>query len=185
MPDGSAVMLVQDGCGVAQYSVHCQTLAVLTGLVTPEAGRKMLMITVGNEKYIQPSVAFMFYVFRALEACDLYEQTHRLWEPWRRMLGNNMTTCVENETDERSDCHAWGALMCYELPAAILGVSPAGPGFSAVQIHPKLNLLQGVKAVVPTSKGDIYLTWENQKIAECRLPSALAGKAELQEEIVC
>ena len=96
-----------------------------------------------------------------------------------------MTTCVENETDERSDCHAWGALMCYELPAAMLGVRPVGAGFSAVRIQPKLHLLQRAKAVVPTPKGNIYLTLENQKITECRLPYALTGKVVLQEEIVC
>ncbi|WP_291224501.1 hypothetical protein [Gemmiger sp.] len=45
------------------------------------------------------------------------------------MVENHLTTCVENDTDTRSDCHAWGALLCYELPAVILGVRPAAPGF--------------------------------------------------------
>ena len=57
----------------------------------------------------QPSVSMQWYLFRALERCGLYERTDALWEPWRHMLRENLTTCTESNTNPRSDCHAWGA----------------------------------------------------------------------------
>ena len=119
--------LLQDGPGIELYSVHCQIFAVLTGIVSPKKGRKMLEYAMGNPDIAQSSVAFMFYLFRALEICGWYEKTNDLWELWRKMVRNHLTTCVENDTDARSDCHAWGSLICYELPAVILGVRPVAP----------------------------------------------------------
>jgi len=42
---------------------------------------------------------------------------------------------VENATDARSDCHAWGSLILYEVPAVMLGVRPAKPGYAAVEVR--------------------------------------------------
>ena len=139
---GRQVLLLQDGPGVERYSVHCQVFGTLTGVLSAEEAREALQETVSNAAYPQGTVAFAFYVFRALEQCGLYQKTDRLWDPWRRMLENNLTTCVENETDARSDCHAWGALMCYELPVVMQGVRPIAPGVfekgNIPQVH-KMN----------------------------------------------
>ena len=43
-----------------------------------------------------------------------------IWDIWREMLRNNCTTCVEADTDPRSECHAWGSLALYEPPSVIL-----------------------------------------------------------------
>ena len=80
-----------------------------------------------------------FSLFRALERCGWYEKTDDLGEIWRQMVENHLTTCVENDTDTRSDCHAWEALLCYELPAVILGVRPAALGFQKVRIEPQVG----------------------------------------------
>ena len=68
------------------------------------------------------------------------------------MVENHLTTCVENDTDTRSDCHAWGALLCYELPAVILGVRPAAPGFPKVRIEPQVGTLR-------EASGDANTSW--------------------------
>ena len=99
--------LVQDGPGVDSYSCHGQVFAVLAGTVTEEEGKRMLEEVTGNPAYAQCSVSMSFYLFRALEKVGLYEKTKDMWNLWREMLKNNMTTCVENNTDGRSDCHAW------------------------------------------------------------------------------
>ncbi len=157
--DGSGITLVQDGPGIDEYSVHCQVFAVLTGLVSPEEGRAMLETTVGNPDLAQSSVSFMFYLFRALERVGWYEKTDELWNLWRKMVANHMTTCVENDTDERSDCHAWASLMCYELPAVYLGVRPAAPGFEKVALTPQCGHLTEASGDVITPKGMVHVEW--------------------------
>jgi len=165
--NGSRHQLIQDGSGVSRYSVHCQAFAVLTSLVGKNTGRDMLDFTVGNPSCAQPSVAFMFYVFRAYEGCGMYERTSELWDPWRNMLKNRLTTCAENETDERSDCHAWGALMCYELSASIFGVRPAAPGFSKITIHPLSAVHGKAEGSIVTPKGMVRVMLKDGQLQDC------------------
>ena len=155
--------LLQDGAGVNEFSVHTQVFGILTGLVSAEEGREMLHATVGNVALAQSSVSFMFYLFRAMEKCGIYEETDGLWDLWRQMLKNHLTTCVENGTDERSDCHAWASLMCYEMPAVMLGVRPAAPGFARVRIEPQAGKLSFASGDVVTPKGMVHVEWKKKE----------------------
>ena len=159
--------LIQDGPGIEEYSVHCQALAVLTGVVSSEEGWAMLNLTLHHHDCAQPTVAFMFYVFRALEMCRHYKKTKALWEPWRKMLRQHLTTCVENDTDMRSDCHAWGSLMCYELPSAILGVRPAAPGFEQISVTPQTDTVHAARGSVVTPRGIVQVEWEKSSDHAC------------------
>ena len=174
--------MVQDGPGVDDYSVHTQVFAVLTGTMTPQEGRESLERAVGDPLLPQASVAFAFYLFRALEKCGLYEKTDILWELWRQMLRDNMTTCVENDTDARSDCHAWASLLCYELPAVILGVRPTAPGFAAVSLSPKMGTLTHAQGEVVTPKGMIRVAWERAADGGCNLRYSLPQGMEIVNE---
>lgn len=175
--------LVQDGPGVEEYSVHCQVFAILTGLVDAAAGKRMLEATVGKSEIPQASVAFMFYLFRALERCGWYEKTDELWNVWRQMVNDHLTTCVENDTDARSDCHAWGSLLCYELPAVILGVQPAAPGFTKVRIAPQPGTLKEASGDVITPLGLIHVEWtkaaDNTLNLHYTLPDGIADETEM------
>lgn len=105
-----------DGPGVQMYSQHCQVFAVITDTVSLEKGGGLLKRTLKEkEKFSQCSVAMRYYLFRALEKCGLYDQTKELWEPWKKMIEQNLTTCAEDELGGRSDCHAWGSLFLYEF----------------------------------------------------------------------
>ena len=172
--------LVQDGPGINEYSVHCQAFALLTGVVSPEEGRAMLEKTVGNPDLAQSSVAFMFYLFRALEMCGWYEKTDELWELWRQMVRDNLTTCVENDTDARSDCHAWASLLCYEMPAVVLGVRPGAPGFEKILVKPCPGKLTHAEGSVITPKGLVHVKWEKQSNGEILLQTDLPD--EMKEE---
>lgn len=177
--------LYLDSPGVRDYSQHCQVFAVLTDTVSPEEGRRLLLKTLEEtDQFAQCTVASMFYVFRALEKVNAYEHTERLWDTWRNMLRNNLTTCVENYVDERSDCHAWGSLLLYELPATVLGVRPAAPGFEKVQIAPVPGYLSWAKGDVATKWGMIHVEWEKKKDGgielRYQLPEALQGRVEPQ-----
>lgn len=161
--------LIQDGPGVEDYSVHCQTFAVLTDMVTPEEGKKLLQACIGNSEMAQATVAFRLYLFRALEKCGWYEKTDELWDTWRQMLRDNLSTCVESDTEPRSDCHAWSSLILYELPSAVLGVRPAAPGFSKVQIDPKMGALTWARGNVVTPKGMVSVQWKKTADGRCDL----------------
>ena len=150
-----------DGPGVKEYSQHCQVFAVLTNMVTPGQGREYLRRTLKDkETYAPCSVAMAYYLFRAMEKTGMYEETENLWELWRDMVKKNLTTCVEDNVHERSDCHAWGALALYELPAAVLGVRPGEPGFAKIIIAPQQGYFTWAKGEVATRWGTIKVEWE-------------------------
>lgn len=124
MADGTVIHLIQDGPGVEEYSVHCQVFAILNDLVTNEDGKEMLAAVLDKpEEFVPCSVAMKFYLFRALEKVNWYEKTNDLWNLWREMLANHMTTCMEKDSNSRSDCHAWASTILYELPCVSLGVT--------------------------------------------------------------
>ncbi len=153
--------LYQDGPGVEEYSQHAQVWAVLAETVSGKDARLLMEKTLKDSSLTQCTVAMAYYLFRAVEKTGLYEETHSLWQPWRDMLKNNLTTCVESPGDEaRSDCHAWGSLILYELPSVVLGVRPAKPGYEAVFINPNPAFLSWAKGEVITPKGLLTVSWE-------------------------
>lgn len=159
--------MLRDGPGLDQYSQHVQVFAVLTDTLTGEAARAALEHTLEDETIPQCTVAMGYYLFRALEQCGLYRHTNRLWDKWRRMLQNHLTTCVESDGSyTRSDCHGWGALALYELPSAILGVRPAAPGYAAVRFAPAEGVLDHAEGEVITPRGTIRAGWRRSPAGE-------------------
>lgn len=155
--------MLTDGPGVEEYSQHTQVFAVLTGTIEGKEAREALWKTIEHkEKYAQCSVAMVFYLFRAMEKTQLYEYTKEYWEIWKRMLAKHSTTCIEDETQERSDCHAWGALLLYELPCVILGVRPKEPGCKVILINPNPGYLHEAHGTVVTPLGKISVAWERK-----------------------
>lgn len=159
--------MLQDGPGVEQYSQQTQVFAILTETVELETGRRNLEQTIAQkDDYAQCSVAMAFYLFRALEKTGLYAKTQEYWKVWTRMLENGATTCVENDVDERSECHAWGSLILYELPSVVLGVQPAKPGYTDVRIHPVPGYLKSAEGSVFTPKGTVKVRWKKETVME-------------------
>lgn len=154
--------MIQDGPGVDEYSQHCQVWAVLSGAVEGEEAKELMKRTLEDPELAQCSVAMAYYLFRALEIVGLYEETRPLWEPWHEMLRMNLTTCVEDPVTARSDCHAWGSLILYELPAVVLGVRPTKPGFKEIEIRPNPGHLKWAKGEVITPIGMVKVSWERE-----------------------
>lgn len=156
-----------DGPGVPEYSQHCQVFAILTDTVDIVKGKAFLEKTLdAPEEYAQCSVAMAYYLFRAMEKAGLYARTDRQWNLWRDMIKKNLTTCVEDNVNERSDCHAWGALALYELPAVVLGVKPAAPGFKKVSVNPNPGYMTWAKGDVATKFGMVHVEWEKEENGE-------------------
>lgn len=162
--------MLADGPGVEEYSQHTQVFAVLTGTIGAEQGREALLETIRQkEDYPQCSVAMAYYLFRALEMTGLYEHTREYWGIWRRMLAKHSTTCIEDEVQERSDCHGWGALILYELPSVILGVRPREPGCRVLEIRPQPGYLTEAEGDVVTPAGMVHVRWTKKNGEELRL----------------
>jgi len=173
-----------DSPGVKNYSQHCQVFALLTDTVSVEEGKPLLLATLAEpEKFAQCTVASMFYAFRALEKAGAYDQTAPLWETWRGMLRSHLTTCVENYTDERSDCHAWGSVLLYELPAVILGVQPAAPGYEKVRIAPNPGYLDWAKGDVVTPYGMVHVEWRRDENGKLNLTYTVPEEGKDKVEI--
>ena len=158
--------LIQDGPGLELYSTHCQVWAVLNDLVTEEQGRKNLERTFQAEGIPQCSVSMSFYLLLAMKKTGLLRTADRLWDQWRKMLDNHLTTCVENSTDERSDCHAWGALILYALPAVYLGIRPLRPGFAEYEMKPEFGHLSWIKGEVYTPAGMLRINTADAGVPE-------------------
>lgn len=152
--------MYQDGPGVEEYSQHCQVWAVLSEAAPAETRRGLMERMLADKALPKCSVSMAFYLFRAMEKAGLYAQTLPLWEPWRQMLRDNLTTCVENDTGARSDCHAWGSIILYELPAVVLGVRPAKPGCEVIEVKPNTAWLDSAQGTVITPRGPIHVAWE-------------------------
>ncbi len=152
--------MVQDGPGIEEYSQHCQVFALLTDTVDLELGKSNLLKTIKEPGYTQCTVAMRFYLFRALEKTGLYSYTDQYWDTWRNMVKMHCTTCVESEAYPRSECHAWGALILYELPSITLGVRPAAPGYKKVRIAPVPGYLTNASGIVKTPAGNIRVSWK-------------------------
>lgn len=160
--------LYQDGPGIEAYSQHSQVFAVLTDTTDLETGRKLLLETLQDpDQYAPCSVAMCWYLFRALEKTGLYAETDRIWDIWRDMVKDHLTTCGEDPVTCRSDCHGWGALALYELPAVLLGVRPGKPGFAEILVSPRTETLDWAEGTVPTPRGAVHVSWkkgENGKV---------------------
>lgn len=152
--------MIADGPGVDEYSQHCQVFAVLTETGDESARTENLLRTIEDKSYTQCTVAMRFYLFRALEKIDRYELTKEYWKPWRMMVENNCSTCIESEAFARSECHGWGALALYELPSVTLGVRPAKPGFEEIEIKPVPGYMTAAEGVVITPKGEVQVSWK-------------------------
>jgi hypothetical protein len=167
--------LIKDSPDLEEYSQHCQAFAALTNTVTGEDAVKLMEAALDQESLAKCSVSFAFYLFRALEQTGLYHRTKPLWNSWREMLKMHLTTCVENGASGRSDCHAWGSLLLYELPAVILGVRPAEPGYKSVKVQPNLGYLDSAEGSVITPHGMVKVSVRNSDGAAISEISAPEG----------
>lgn len=156
--------MLQDGPHIEEYSQHCQVFGVLADVFDKEEGKRAVLETLHSpEKYAQCSIAMSYYLFRALEKCEIYVHTEKLWDIWDNMVKNNLTTCAEDTLMQRSDCHAWGALPLYELPSIILGVRPGKPGYEEVLVHPLTDTLSWAKGEVVTPRGMVEVNWKKKE----------------------
>ena len=147
------------------YSWHCQSFAVLAGIVEGGSAKRLLEEGLRRQDRLSKcSYAMKFYEYRAFAQAGLYHlQYPTLLDPWRKMLADNMSTWAEDDVRQRSDCHAWSAVPLYECLAETTGLYPLEPGCTKIRFAPRLELKEALSATVCLGK-DIVASvgWTSQ-----------------------
>ncbi len=157
------------------FSQHAQIWAVLSGAVSGNDARALMERMLCEKDLPQCSYSMKFFVFRALEMAGLYDRAYEMLDGWRAMLAKGLTTWVEDDVNQRSDCHGWGSLPIYEFAAVILGVKPHDYYGNGVNITPHTVGLTHAEGIVSTPIGDISVKWH---IADGKFILAVEGQGE-------
>lgn len=105
-----------------------------------------------------------FYALRAFAIAgdEIYESFWtRAWDPWQKMLENNLTTWEEDDVRQRSDCHAWGSVPVYEYCTEVAGLHPVAPGSKKVSFQPRVRLSAEIDAKVALGRDNLAsVSWK-------------------------
>ncbi|OCF39437.1 alpha-L-rhamnosidase [Kwoniella heveanensis CBS 569] len=153
------------------YSQHCQVFAVLAGIPSPKETPRLLtqsfdQSSTAGKDFSKCSYVMMFYALRAFaQAGDsVYEEYYsKAWNPWKKMLDNNLTTWEEDDVRQRSDCHAWGSVPIYEFCTEVAGVKPLAAGCKKLLFKPRLALSQNVEVKVALGQDNLAtVAWKSE-----------------------
>ncbi|KIX08670.1 uncharacterized protein Z518_03327 [Rhinocladiella mackenziei CBS 650.93] len=169
----STADIVDDGA----YSQHCQVFAVLSGAAPLEDSARLLKESFADPSFSKCSYMMKFYALRAFAIAgdEVYESFWvHVWDPWRKMLANNLSTWEEDDVRQRSDCHAWGSVPVYEYCTELAGIRPIAPGSAKVFFKPRLRLSEAVEAKVALGRDNLAtVSWSSvdggKKHVELRL----------------
>jgi alpha-L-rhamnosidase len=155
------------------YSQQTQTVAFMSGVAADHSAERAARC---RDMMYQPPADFVkagspFFEFFLLEAYAGESRDQEFIDTIRRdwgfMTDMGATTFWEMWSGRtgrltRSHCHGWSAAPTFFLSTQVLGVRPAGEGFSPVLVDPHPGDLTWCRGVVPTPAGDIEVQWENQ-----------------------
>lgn len=179
-----------DVAGDDALSQHCQVFAVLCG-AAEEGDRERILSAAfspgSSAAFSKCSYMMTFYALRAhaLAGDAAYERLWTsVWDPWRRMLGNNLSTWEEDDVRQRSDCHAWGSVPVFEFLSEVAGVHPTAPGASEISFRPRVRLSAELEAKVALGRSNVAtVSWrtgaDGAKKVEMTLLSAVVVVSQL------
>lgn len=161
-----------DDISHASFSQHANIMAILSDALPANDQQMLFNKIVSDTSFIQATLYYRFYLFRALKKVGLGNDYLNMLQPWKDMLGLGLTTFAEKPEPTRSDCHAWSASPNYDLLSLVCGIEPAAPGFKSVRVTPHLGHLKYVKATMPHPAGNITVNLSTSG-------SGLSGAIEL------
>ncbi|KAL1891068.1 hypothetical protein Sste5346_007893 [Sporothrix stenoceras] len=143
----------------SDYSQHCQVFAVMCGAAWPDTSERLLTEAFSStSNFSRYSYVMMFYAFCAfvIAGDHLYNNFWpKAWDPWRKMLANNLSTWAEDDVRNRSECHAWGSVPIYELCTELAGIQPLAPSCSKVLFRPRIGLSSTLSAKVALGSSNV------------------------------
>ena len=176
----------------ATRSWHAHAAAYLAGALTPAELRAVYPLLQKDIAVRRPMAGFMeFYLLQAwLDAGLVREALDEMRSYYGQMLRSGATTTWEIvdrrepgidhiNVAGRSHCHGWSAGPANLLPAKILGVTPAAPGYREVTIRPQLGDLAWAEGEIPTPHGIIRVKLTGPTAGEVTLPAGITGTLQL------
>ena len=162
------------------FSQHANSLAILTGIVSPQEATQIASQLLSNKQLAPASIYFKYYLHQALIKAGLGNDYLNWLGKWRENMAMGLTTWAETSdvNTSRSDCHAWGSSPNIEFYRTILGIDSDGLGFSKVKITPHLGQLTDIGGSIPHPKGTISTNYkfENGKWKiQISLPKTVTG----------
>jgi alpha-L-rhamnosidase len=144
------------------YSQHVNSLAILTGLVTPAEMPAVAKGLLNDKSLTQCSVYFKYYLNQALVKAGLGNDYMNWLGIWRENIAMGLTTWAEYSdiNTSRSDCHAWGSSPNIEFYRTVLGIDSDAPGFAKVKIEPHLGTLTNVGGDIPHPNGKVAVNYK-------------------------
>lgn len=167
---------------LAPRSQHVQVFAVLCGAADVIDAPRLLRTSFAPDTTLgKCSYVMMFYASRAFTKAGIYnEMFEPSFEPWRRMVRQNMSTWEEDDVRQRSDCHAWGSVPIYEYLYEVAGVQPSSPGCAKIVFAPRVGLSKELKATVALgSDNTARVKWETDESGECHVGLELDKAADV------
>jgi hypothetical protein len=164
------------------WSQHCNSLAILTGIVTKAQATAVARKMLSDTSISKASVYFRYYLHQAMNKAGLGNNYLDMLGKWKENLAMGMTTWAEIDdiNRARSDCHAWGSSPNIELFRIVAGIDSDAPGFSKVKIEPHPGPLKNIDAYMPHPKGKISFNYQQMPGGNSKfmieLPSSVTGK---------
>jgi alpha-L-rhamnosidase len=139
------------------FSVQNNAFAVLYDLA-PAARREAVLLGMLKNPHWDVTPFFMHFVFDALADSDLFQS--QAVAKMRDYVVVPQTQTVREMGANRGDySHGWVASPTYQMSSKILGITPASPGFDAINIQPTFCNLAFARGVVPSHHGPIRVDW--------------------------
>lgn len=176
----------------ATRSWHTHIAAYLAGALDAAQLRAIYPHLQADPTVRRPMAGFMeFYLLHTwMDVGLVREALDEMRSYYGQMLRSGATTTWEIvdrrepgidhiQPAGRSHCHGWSAGPANLLPAHILGVTPASPGYRTVTIRPALGDLAWAEGVVPTPQGDIRVSLKGATSGEIELPVGITATLRL------
>ncbi|MFB2117760.1 alpha-L-rhamnosidase C-terminal domain-containing protein [Parapedobacter sp. 2B3] len=158
-----------DGIGTDHASLHANLYPLVFGLV-PEKEKPQVLAHI-KTKGMACGVYSANYLLEGLfdaeeDAYALSLLTSTSDRSWYNMLrvGATMTTEAWDTKYKNNNgwSHAWSASPVHILPRKVIGITPSAPGFKRVAIKPQPAGLSWAKAKLPTIRGPIETSFDQQ-----------------------
>ena len=145
--------------GRRYFGVHPNILAALYGLAGGRE-REIMEKVMTDETLPQAQPYFLHFELLALEKCGLFEKYGLgVIRKWKGLL-DECPSSLKERWERVNDCdysHAWSGTPGYILPAVVLGVRPAAPGYEKVKVNPKLCGLRFAEGEIPVPGGTYFV----------------------------
>lgn len=164
----------RDGADTDHHSLHSAMFALSLGLV-PEEHRDTVLDYIRSRGMACSVYGAQFLLDAVYNACDgdyaLQLLTKRDSRSWYNMLTHGATITYEAWDDSfkpnQDWNHAWGAAPANIIPRRLVGVEPLAPACEVISIRPQTSSLCHVEATVPTIRGSVHVTIDNEPNRYC------------------